>query len=112
MVSVGADELALDVRGTSDKRVYPKGRASVPRAEVTHFRIRTQQPHRRTVIGSFIGFGFGIGAALAVNVVAFGGSQVPLITSLSVAGPTAIGGLIGWAAEKGPIEVTVEPEDK
>jgi len=54
VAAVAADELALDVLKTSDKRAYPKGRAIVLRPEVQRFRIfETRRTWR--ILGTVIG---------------------------------------------------------
>jgi hypothetical protein len=110
VVSVGGDELVLDVRSTSDKRAYPKGRAVVPRPEVRRFRMRKKLTHTWTMVGAGIGAAIGGLAAVPVASAAdnLNGSKA-LAGVLTVAIPTAAGAVLGWSADSVSVEVVVDP---
>ena len=108
VVAVEDDELVLDVRKTSDKRAYPKGRAIVPRPEVKRLRvIKTRYTWRKA--GAAIGGG--IGAAIAIPAVSVADNlnlNKSLVGVLSVAVPAGVGYLLGWAADVTEVEIVVE----
>jgi hypothetical protein len=110
VVSVGGDELVLDVRSTSDKRAYPRGRAVVPRPEVQRFRMRRKQTHTWTMVGA--GIGAAIGGVLAGPIASatdnLNGNPARAAV-LTVAIPTAVGALLGWGADSASVEVVVDP---
>ena len=108
-VAVGADALTLDVTGTSDRSAYPKGRAIVPRPEVTRLRV-SRSRHLWRAVGTAIGAG--IGAAIAIPIAKYGnneGVDVGAICAAAVAVPAAVGFLVGWAADKGTVEIVIDP---
>jgi hypothetical protein len=110
VVSINTDELVLDVCKTSNKQAYPKGRAIVPRPEVTRLNIiRTR--HTWRVVGTAIGAG--IGTAVAVPVAIYGGNEgviEPGMVVLAAAVPTAVGYLLGWAGDRNVMHIVVEPD--
>jgi hypothetical protein len=112
VVAFEADELVLDVRKTSDKRAYPKGRSIVPRAEVTRLQIiKTRTTWRK--VGTVIGGSIGAGLAVPMVVLAQeGGSNAALTGILSVAVPAGAGYLLGWAADVDVVEIVVDPEPR
>lgn len=111
VVAVEADELVLDVHKTSDKRAYPKGRAIVPRPEVTHCRVWQKRGVAWRIAGTAIGGG--AGAALAVPLALYmhneGGEGVAAAAAL-VAVPAGVGYLLGWAADRKTMDIVVEAE--
>jgi hypothetical protein len=108
-VAFEPDQLVLDVRKTSDKRAYPKGRAIIPRPEVTSLRVnktRRTWRIRGTAIGGAIGTGMAVPiAALAENL----NNSTALAGALAVAVPAGVGYLLGWAADVNVVEIVVEP---
>jgi len=110
VASVDAEGLALDVRKTSNKRAYPKGRAIVPRPEVKQFRLARKEGHRWSAIGG--GIGFGIGSLVAAGVARFEytNAQKIGVTALAVGIPTALGYGFGWSADHEAVDIIVVPE--
>ena len=111
VVAVETDELVLDVHKTSDKRAYPKGRAIVPRPEVTRCRVWQKRGVAWRIAGTAIGGG--AGAALAVPLALYmhneGGEGVVAAAAL-VAVPAGVGYLLGWSADHRVMDIVVEPE--
>jgi hypothetical protein len=104
------DELVLDVRKTSDKRAYPKGRSIVPRPEVQRLRIIKT---RRTGRAAGAAIGGGAGALLAVPLVEYlhnEGGNAGLAGLLAVAIPAGLGYVMGWATDVKQVQVEVEPD--
>ncbi len=110
VVAFDDDDLVIDVQKTSNKRAYPKGRAIVPRPEVTRLRvIKTGGTWRKA--GTAIGGG--IGAAIAIPTVSSAENlsmNKPLVGILAVAIPAGIGYLLGWAADVKEVDIVVEPQ--
>ncbi len=110
VVAFEPDELVIDVRKTSDKRAYPKGRAIVPRPEVTRLKvIKTRATWRK--VGTAIGGGIGGGLATPMVALALDGGHNAAVTGiLTVAVPAGIGYLLGWAADVNVVEIVVDPD--
>ncbi len=98
-IAVESDQLVLDVRKTSNKRAYPKGRAIVPRPEVTRCRVFAKKSHTWRIVGAAIGGG--IGSVAAAGIAQLGGRNAAGAAALAVAVPAGLGYLIGWAGDKG-----------
>ena len=110
VVAAEPDDLVLDVRKTSDKFAYPKGRAVIPRAEVARLRVFTRGSRPWRAIGTAIGAG--IGVPLAIGAAALSGNVGTSRAWVPVAGavPTGLGFLLGWAADRGHyLDVEIEP---
>jgi len=110
VASVDADGLSLEVRKTSNKRAYPKGRAILPRPEVTQFRLARKEGHRWSAIG--VGIGGGIGSLVAMGVAQFEGTnaQKAGAAALAVGIPAALGYGLGWAADHETVDIIVVPD--
>lgn len=105
------EELVFDIRKTSNRHAYPKGRAIVPRAEVR--RLIISKPTRRwRIVGTSAGAALGTMAAVPYAI--FGGEEGTSDTTggavLMFAASAAAGYLIGWAADRGAIHVVVEAD--
>jgi hypothetical protein len=109
VTAVEPDELVLNVTKTSNRRAYPKGRAIVPRPEVTRLRIlRTR--HTWRIAGTATGATIGAATAIPMAIYAHNeGGRWGLALAIVVAAPTAIGYLLGWAADNDVVQVIVEP---
>ncbi len=108
VVAFEQDELVLDVRKTSNRRAYPKGRAIIPRAEVTRLRV-IKTRHGWRMAGTAIGGG--VGGAIAVPMAALAGDtgyNAALVGCLTVAVPAGVGYLLGWATDVNVVEIVVE----
>lgn len=110
VTSVEEDALMLDVRKTSNKRAYPKGRAVVPRPEVTRFTLARKEEHTWTAVGA--GIGGSIGALGAIGAAQLIGREGPKVAVASIlAGlPVAVGLASGWAADHEYVKVVVVPD--
>jgi hypothetical protein len=107
VTAVEADALVMDIRGSSNKRAYPKGRAIVPRPEVTRLRI-SRTRHTWRAVGTAIGGG--IGTLAAIGVAQAGSDRVAVNVLVAVAIPTGLGYALGWAADIDELEIVVEPD--
>jgi hypothetical protein len=109
VTSIEDDALTLDVRKTSNKRAYPKGRAVVPRPEVTEFILHRREGHTWSAIGT--GIGGTLGTLLGIGFIQAleGGRFRTTAVALSIALPTALGYGIGWAADHEDVSVIVVP---
>ncbi len=113
VTSVQSDELVLDVRKTSNKHAYPKGRAVVPRPEVAALRLfRKNKGHTWRIVGTAIGAGAGIAIAAPFSAYAHNeGMDAGGIIALMVAAPAGLGYLAGWAADRGEsVEIVIVPD--
>jgi hypothetical protein len=110
VVSVEAEELVMDVARTSNRRAYPKGRATVPRPEVQRFRLIEKKGHTWRAVGAAIGGT--IGTAIAIPMAMYlhneGGSAAGAAT-LAVAIPAGLGYLVGWSSDRKVMDIVVEP---
>jgi hypothetical protein len=107
VASVEKEELILDVRKTSNKQAYPKGRATVPRPEVKRCRVVTKNSH------TWAGVGGGIGAAIGTLVaipVAQCCSSPAKSAALAIAIPAAVGYLLGREADRAVMDIIIEPD--
>jgi hypothetical protein len=110
VTSVELDALMLDVSKTSNKRAYPKGRAVVPRPEVTQFMLVRKEGHVWSAVGAGIGGTVGAGlASAAINVFENSGQRA-LAGALLVTLPAAIGFGLGWGADHEYVNVIVVPD--
>ena len=107
VLAVESDKLMLDVTKTSDKRTFPKGTASLPRASVRSFTmIQTRTLWK--IVGTAIGLGGGLAIAAPVNAYAHNeGDGAPLAVAAIIAVPTALGFLAGWSADRKKVTVTI-----
>ena len=104
LVAVEPDGLILDVARTSDKRAYPKGRATVPRPEVQRLRI-DETKHLWRAVGGAIGGGIGgLGAAGAAVT-----TDNPAICAAIAGVSLAVGYLLGWAGDYKVTDIVVDP---
>jgi hypothetical protein len=115
VISVQSGELLLDVRKTSNRHTYPKGRTVVPRPEITSLRLWSKKSgYRWRALGTAIGAG--VGAAIACPVAAYTrneGADAGGIIALIVAVPTGLGYLAGWSADRGEsVEILVVADGK
>ena len=111
VTSVEEDALMLDVSKTSNKRAYPKGRAVVPRPEVTQFMMARKDGHTWTAVGT--GIGASIGAVMAASIgQVFNEERRAVADPLLVGIPTLIGFGLGWGADHENVNVIVVPDGK
>jgi hypothetical protein len=105
VIAVEPEELVLDVRKTSDKHSYPKGRAVVPRPEVTRLRVDNS---RHTWRSAGLGIGLTAGALVGIPLALYEAKAGAVALSIIV--PTGVGYLLGWAADRKVTEILVEPD--
>ncbi len=110
VTSVEVDVLMLDVSRTSNKRAYPKGRAVVPRTEVTQFLLARKEGHTWSAVGAGIGGAIGTGMAIGAVQVIKGDGQRAVAAALLVGLPTAIGYGLGWGADHESVKIIVVPD--
>lgn len=111
VVTVESDELILNVRKTSDKHAYPKGHATVPRPEVTRFRVVQKRGYTWRAVGTAIGAGGGLVVAIPVGSYLHNeGGSAALSSVLLVGVPAGLGYLVGSSADSNVMEIAVEPE--
>jgi hypothetical protein len=106
------DALAVEIRKTSNKAAYPKGRFLVPRAtlkavEVEHPTIRWR------IVGIAVGGSLGAFLAILANGLASSGLQTrhPVVAA-ATAGAVCLpvgGYLLGWAADRRTITYVIKP---
>jgi hypothetical protein len=110
VTSVEVDALMLDVRKTSNRRAYPKGRAVVPRPEVTQFMLVRKEGHAWSAVGA--GIGGSIGAVTTAGAVHFIRDDGPkaAAAALLIGLPAALGFGLGWAADHECVDVMVVPD--
>jgi len=112
VTSVEEDVLMLDVAKTSNKRAYPKGRAVVPRPEVTQFTLARKEGHTWSAVGASVGGAIGTGVAAGVVQFLEGDGRKALGAALAVGIPAAIGFGLGWAADHEYVNVIVVPDGR
>jgi hypothetical protein len=108
LTAVEADSLVLQVRQTSDKKVVPKGRLLVQRAQVKTLGLSTKGKSFKalgTIVGAFAGFGLGIYAAAHTD---SAGPGIAVFAAVG-AGLTALGYYVGAAPERKTTIITVRP---
>lgn len=110
VTSVEGDALMLDVRKTSNKRAYPKGRAVVPRPEVTRFTLARKEGHAWSAVGVSVGGAVGAGVAAGVAQFVEGNGQKAKTVALAVGIPALLGYGLGWAADHEYVNVIVVPD--
>ena len=110
VTSVDVDALMLDVSKTSNKRAYPKGRAVVPRAEVTQFRLARKDGHTWSAVGAGIGGSIGTGVAIGAVQVIEGDGLKAMAAALLVGLPSAIGYGLGWGTDHESVNILVVPD--
>jgi hypothetical protein len=109
VLGVRDDGLVRDVKVTSDKRAYPRGRALVPRAEVGRFRLIRTRGKTWGMVGPAAGGGLGLLVGLAGS--QHTGTPGPAVaTGLVTAAGAWAGFLCGLAADHARTEVIVQPE--
>ena len=110
VTSVEVDALMLDVRKTSNKRAYPKGRAVVPRPEVTQFTLARKEGHTWSAVGSSVGGSIGAGVAAGAVQLVKGDGWKATAAALAIGIPAAIGFGLGWSADHEYVNVIVVPD--
>jgi len=109
VLAVESDALVLDLKKTSDKKAWPRGRASIPRAQVSHLRI-TKVKSTWRIVGTSIGLA--VGTIVTIPLVLFNQSSearlmLAVVPALSV--PAAAGYGLGWGADHKKTEIDIEP---
>jgi hypothetical protein len=98
LTAVEADGLVLQIRQTTDKEAYPKGRFVVPRSQVKVLSVLSKGKRYR-VIGTICGawFGLGLGSYAAIHTDSAG----PALATLAGVGGglTVLGYYLGDAAD-------------
>jgi hypothetical protein len=110
VTSVEVDALMLDVGKTSNKRAYPKGRAVVPRPEVTQFTLARKEGHTWSTVGAGVGGSIGAGMAAGAVQVLEGDGLKAGAAALLIGLPAALGYGFGWAADHEYVNVIVVPD--
>jgi hypothetical protein len=109
VLAVESDALVLDLKKTSDKKAWPKGCASIPRAQVSHLRITKVKSTWRTT-GAAIGLA--VGAIATISLVLFNQSseaRLALAAAPTLIVPAAAGYGLGWGADHKKTEIDIEP---
>jgi hypothetical protein len=109
VLEVAPQELRLKVSDTSDRRLYPKGPAAVPRGEVKRLRI-LESGKTGKIVGGIVGGVIGTLAAVVVVETCEGSGPVGRNVFLSITVPTALGFFAGMGVDRKVTEVIVEPE--
>jgi hypothetical protein len=114
--SVSSDAMQMDVRKTSNRKLYPKGLVSIPRAEVASLRLNKPPGHKGLIIGSSIGLGIGTTTGLTLGAIARNeGATGPWgLYAVSIAAPVALGVGLGvladWLGSRGSRRIVVLPD--
>ena len=103
-LSVEPQALVLDIRKTSNRRIWPKGETAIPRASVSEFRLIKTEGNSWRVIGTVLA-GVG-GAALGIGIAIFS----PPAGAAVAAGITGLGFWGGWESDHNTRLVTVAPD--
>jgi hypothetical protein len=93
------DGLVLQIKNTTNKNAYPKGRFVVPRAQVKAFEVLSRGKRFRTIgtiCGAWFGLGLGTYAAFHTN---SAGAAIATLGAVG-AGSTLLGYYLGDAADK------------
>jgi hypothetical protein len=108
MTALESEGLVMQIRSTTDKKAYPKGRYVAPRAEVKTVDVLTKGRKFRA-IGTIVG----VWSGLALGVYAGGhmdsAGAALTIFGLVGGGLTTAGYLIGDAADTHTLTITVRP---
>ncbi len=109
VLAIEPDALVLEVRKSSDRAAYPRGRAAIPRALVREIHVRKWRGNTwrvaATTIGAVIGLAFG--APLPAVAVLEGAYWGPLIAAI-IAVPPTLGYLLGREADLRRMVITIE----
>ena len=107
VLGVEADKLTFDVEKTSNKQLYPKGKATIARASVKSFQMN-RTGAKWKLIATTIGLGAGLAIAAPVNTYAHNeGDGAPLAIAAIILVPAVLGFLAGRSADKKTITVAV-----
>ena len=91
-ITVREDALVVDVKGTSDAKVYPKGSATIPRALVTLLRLERRRGSWGRRLGTVVGVLSGIVLGGYVAAVTADSAGAGLATFLGIASAGTVGG--------------------
>jgi len=108
LTAVESDALVVQIKSTSDKVGYPKGRCVIPRAEVRVFEVRSRTSRYRvigTVTGAALGLGLGGLAAIHTDSGAAAIASFAAITG----GVTPAGYFLGVAADNHWTTIVIRP---
>jgi len=108
VLAVRPDALVLDVRKTADKKAYPKGQATVPRAAVSAVKIVREQGAVK-MAGGIAG---GVGAFFLTGLMAYHADSAALVYTLPITvSAGAVGGYYaGKAADRRTRLILIEKE--
>jgi len=100
VAAVRSDALVLDVKKTSDSKVFPKGNAVIPRISVTLLKVESQGSHWRT-LGTVLGVlgGVVLGGYIAAKTASDAGPGIAIFLS-SASAITVAGSLAGHNLDK------------
>ncbi len=105
VLDVQDDGLRINVRRTSQKRLYPKGDSLIPRGSVREVEVRKSGGHTWRVVGAAIMGGIGFAAGMPFIAIA---GEAALGTGI-IAGGTGLGYLMGWSSDEHKVRIAVEP---
>jgi hypothetical protein len=93
VLAVEPQALVLDLTKTSDRRSYPKGRASIPRASVSVLRLTKPGGHVWQIVGGLLG---SLGGLFLGGLVAYKADADLAAASAMILGAGTAGGVGGW----------------
>lgn len=108
LTAVEAEGLVLQIRSTTDKKAYPKGRFVAPRADVKTLDVLSKGKKFRvigTIVGVWAGLTLGIYAGIHMD---SAGAALAVLGGIG-GGATAAGYLIGDAADTRTVTIVVKP---
>lgn len=108
MLAVRPDELVLNIRKSSDRKLYPNGQASIPREAVSEIRvIREKGPVK--LFGGVAGTIGGLFASAGLAYVGAGAAAIPGLVLLVPVSAVA-GYYAGKALDRRTTIITIAPE--
>ena len=111
VLAVEPESLVLDITKTSDRRAYPKGRASIPRASVSMLRLTKPGGHVWQIVGGTLGT---LGGLFAGGLLVGVADADEAAAAVAVLGSAVLGGVAGWwggrVSDRRVMVITVIPE--
>ncbi len=112
VIAVRPDELAIQVKKTSNRQVYAKGQASIPRSSVSTVELKMLRRVRGRVIGSVVGVIAGLAAGVLLVSVKYGvesgeAGWVPFVTGAAAG---TLGYYGGRALDRQSTLIKIVPE--
>ena len=109
VAAVRTDALVLDVKKTSDSKVFPKGNAVIPRSDVTLLKVESRGSHWR-VLGTVLGVlgGVVVGGYIAAKTASDAGPGIAIFLG-SASAITVAGSMAGHNLDKHTRVIRVVP---